>query len=51
MLEQASQLINKGSVTTVRGHILALDADTLCVHGDNTEAVQAIKDIRQIIDG
>ncbi len=51
MLEQASQLINKGSVTTVSGHILALDADTLCVHGDNTEAVQAIKDIRQIIDG
>lgn len=51
MLEQASQLINQGSVTTVSGHSLALDADTLCVHGDNTEAVQAIKDIRQIIDG
>lgn len=51
MLEQASQLINQGSVTTVSGHSLALDADTLCVHGDNSEAVQAIKDIRQIIDG
>lgn len=50
MLAQASQLKNEGAVTTVSGHKLILNADTLCVHGDNSEGVKAISDIRKLID-
>ncbi|MBL4765970.1 MAG: 5-oxoprolinase subunit PxpA [Colwellia sp.] len=49
MLAQVKQLMEQGSVTTVNGHILALNADSICVHGDNIEGVQAIAAIRELI--
>ncbi|MBL4899621.1 MAG: LamB/YcsF family protein, partial [Colwellia sp.] len=49
MLAQVKQLTEQGSVTTINGNILALNADSLCVHGDNIEAVQAIEAIRELI--
>jgi len=49
MLEQVKQLKEQGCVTTVSGHILQLNADSLCVHGDNIEGVQAIEAIRELI--
>jgi UPF0271 protein len=49
MLAQVKQLKELGSVTTVNGHVLALNADSLCVHGDNIEGVQAIEAIRELI--
>ena len=51
MLAQVKQLRNEGSVTTVSGNILPLQVDTLCVHGDNLEGVQAIEAIRALVDG
>ena len=42
MLAQVAQLKNDSSVTTVSGHRLELQADSLCVHGDNLEGVSAI---------
>jgi UPF0271 protein len=51
MLAQVSQLQRQGTVTTVNGRELALQADTLCVHGDNPEGVQAIQAIRALVDG
>ena len=49
MLDQVQQLQEDGSVTTVSGKRLTLVADTLCVHGDNPEAVGAIGEIRQLL--
>jgi UPF0271 protein len=49
MLEQVIQLQQQGTVTTVSGHSLALQADSLGVHGDNLAGVQAIEEIRQLI--
>lgn len=49
MLEQVKQLCQTGTITTVSGKTLALKIDTLCVHGDNMEAVQAIEAIKQIV--
>jgi len=49
MLEQVAQLCESGTVTTAGGHRLALAADTLCVHGDNPEGVQAIREIRALV--
>jgi len=49
MLAQVIQLAKQGTITTVSGHILELQADTLCVHGDNAEGVAAIASIREAI--
>jgi 5-oxoprolinase (ATP-hydrolysing) subunit A len=50
ILEQVQQLKNHGTVTTVGGHQLTLQADSLCVHGDNSEAVRAVEEIRKLLD-
>jgi len=51
MLAQVGQLQQRGTVTTVSGLELPLQADTLCVHGDNPEGVQAIQAIRALVRG
>jgi UPF0271 protein len=51
MLAQVEQLQRDNTVTTVSGTVIALQADTLCVHGDNLEGVQAIQAIRALVDG
>jgi UPF0271 protein len=50
MLLQVEQLKKEGTVTTVSGNRLELQVDTLCVHGDNPESVQAIQAIRALVD-
>lgn len=50
MLEQVAELLETGCVTTNSGKRLSLDADTLCVHGDNPEGVAAIREIRALVD-
>jgi UPF0271 protein len=49
MLAQVEQLTRDSTVTTVSGKTLALQVDTLCVHGDNAEGVQAIREIRELL--
>ncbi len=49
VLAQVSQLVNDGSVTTATGQRLALQADTLCVHGDNPGAIAQVAQIRQLL--
>ncbi len=50
MLSQVEQICNLGTVTTVSGHTLELNPDTLCVHGDNEQGIAAIKEIRKIVN-
>jgi len=50
MLAQVKQLCTTGSVTAIDGSSLALQADTLCVHGDTPGAATAIRSIRAIVD-
>jgi len=49
MLAQVEQLNTQGTVTTVSGNALEVNADTLCVHGDNAEGVAAIREIRALL--
>ena len=51
MLAQVKQLCDTGTVTSVSGNRLTLNVDTLCVHGDNPEGVDAIREIRALVDG
>lgn len=49
MLAQVKQLAQFGTVTTLSGNTLALAVDSLCVHGDNPAAIEAIAEIRALI--
>jgi UPF0271 protein len=51
MLAQVARLQAEGTIVTVSGKVLSLQADTLCVHGDNLEGVRAIQAIRALVDG
>lgn len=51
MLKQVEQLCNQGTITTLSGHTLELEVDTLCVHGDNEEGIHAIREIREVLQG
>lgn len=48
-LLQAKQLISSGTVTTASGATLAIEADSLCVHGDTKGAVNIAKKIRTFL--
>lgn len=50
VLQQVQQLLNHGSVTTASGNTLPLQADTLCVHGDNLAAINQLQQIRELIN-
>ena len=50
MQVQASRLCSEGQVLTVEGSLLQLDAETLCVHGDNPASVSAVRALRALID-
>ncbi|MBT5796326.1 MAG: LamB/YcsF family protein, partial [Porticoccaceae bacterium] len=49
MLEQVAQLDKSGTITTVSGHRLSIQADSICVHGDNADGVAAIEEVRQLL--
>ena len=51
MLAQVEQLQHDHTVTTVSGKVIKLQVDSLCVHGDNPQGVQAIQAIRALVDG
>ncbi|WP_076924893.1 5-oxoprolinase subunit PxpA [Pseudoalteromonas sp. EB27] len=48
LLEQVTQLLSDGSVTTRTGKKLTLNAHSLCVHGDNADGISLIKDIKAL---
>jgi 5-oxoprolinase (ATP-hydrolysing) subunit A len=49
IIKQVQQLVEEGTVTAIDGQKLRLNADTICVHGDNQEAVAIIKQIRKVL--
>lgn len=50
ILDQANQIIRYQKVKTLDGEILPIDADTLCIHGDNPSSILIAQRLRQIID-
>jgi len=45
-LNQVMQMAKKGELTSIDGSIIKIQADTLCIHGDNPHAVQFAKKIQ-----
>lgn len=50
IIEQSLRLAREGVVVTLDGSEVELQADTLCVHGDNEESVNAVRHIREALD-
>ena len=48
-VKQVHELIGNGSISTVNGSKLRMPVDTVCVHGDNPEALRVVQQIRALI--
>ena len=46
--KRVGRMVKKKSVTTVTNHELHIDFDTICVHGDHPEALEILKELRDI---
>lgn len=44
------KVVREGVVTTIQGQDIPMQADTICVHGDNPRAVALVKRIGQVLD-
>lgn len=49
IIEQARAIAAGAPITTVEGHALTLQAHSLCVHGDNPEAVATVKALKEAL--
>ncbi|WP_186580764.1 5-oxoprolinase subunit PxpA [Aquibacillus kalidii] len=49
-INQVIQMITEGSVTAIDGSRIAIQADTICVHGDSPHALTFVKQLRQAFD-
>ncbi|WP_159736973.1 5-oxoprolinase subunit PxpA [Vibrio atypicus] len=49
IIGQVQQIAQYGKVRTIDGYTIAIEADTICVHGDNLEAAKLIEQIRAAI--
>lgn len=49
VVAQAADIARLGRVRTQNGNLIDLPADTLCVHGDNAVALEAVKAIRSML--
>ncbi len=43
VFEHVYKMVSKGGITTIGGEGLAVDFDTICVHGDNPKSVDILK--------
>lgn len=48
-IAQVLQMIEQGTVTTTSGKAVALEADTVCIHGDGITALEFAKEIRNTL--
>lgn len=51
IIRQACDLAAGKPIRTIDGRLLKLEADTLCVHGDNADSVAAVRAIREALGG
>lgn len=48
MIQQVKSLVSSGDVVCASGKKINLQADSLCVHGDNEQAINVIKELKQL---
>ncbi len=50
ILKRVQELVEFGYIRSINGKKLSLKVDTICVHGDNSEALEIAKAIRRYLD-
>ncbi|MCL9783205.1 5-oxoprolinase subunit PxpA [Vibrio sp. S4M6] len=50
ILGQVKQICQYGKVTSLDGFVVPIEADTICVHGDNEDSIQLIEKIKQLLE-
>ena len=48
-LEQVDQMITENTVKSINGNIIPIQADTICVHGDNIKALEFVKALNRFL--
>ena len=43
MYNQINQILTENTVQTINGKTIPMHADTICVHGDNAQALDFVK--------
>lgn len=49
--QQVLQMVTEGSVTCIDGSVIDLAGETVCVHGDNPQALNLVRHIRKTLAG
>ncbi|MFT5718889.1 MAG: UPF0271 protein, partial [Oleiphilaceae bacterium] len=49
ILNRAIQLKTQGTIQSINGKTICMEAETLCVHGDNEQAVNMIQTLKQCL--
>lgn len=50
IINQIKQIVHYGKVTSADGFVIPIEADTICVHGDNQDAIELIEKIRHCLE-
>jgi len=50
IITRCEQLVKHNQLVSVNGKLLTLKVDTLCVHGDNPEAIDVVKQLNQLLN-
>lgn len=48
--ERVLSMVKQGKVISINGNIIDIKADTVCVHGDNPEALEFVKTMSQVLN-
>lgn len=49
-IKRVIRMVTEGKVETITGKDIAIHADSICVHGDNSQAVEFVKKIREELE-
>jgi 5-oxoprolinase (ATP-hydrolysing) subunit A len=49
--QQVLQMVTQGTVTCLDGSVIQLSGETVCVHGDNPQALNLVRHIRETLAG
>lgn len=50
-IDQVKNIVLYGEVKTIEGNKIKLNADSICIHGDNQEALNFAQEIRRVLQG
>lgn len=48
-MQQVVQMVSEGTVTSINGKVISIDADTICIHGDGKHAAAFAQKIHSIL--